>query len=70
MTQPPRNANPPVFIPSTAAEYLGMTERQVRDAVRKKRLSYVRLGQNIRFRVSDLDEYLEKNTVRAVRADD
>jgi len=70
MAQIPRNANPPVYTPATAAEYLGMTERQVRDAARKHRITYVRLGQYLRFRITDLDEYLDGNTVRAVSAND
>ncbi|MCO4239573.1 helix-turn-helix domain-containing protein [Pseudarthrobacter sp. MDT3-28] len=70
MAQLPLNANPPVYTPATAAEYLGMTERQVRDAVRKNRITYVRLGQYLRFRITDLNEYLDANTVRAVLTDD
>lgn len=70
MAQLPRNTNPPAYTPAAAAEYLGMTERQVRDAARKNRITYVRLGQYLRFRLTDLNEYLDTNTVRAVRADD
>lgn len=64
-TKIPQNADPLVFTPQTATEYLPLTERQIYDAVRKKRITYVRVGQNIRFRQSDLDEYIERNTVRA-----
>ncbi|MFF2348088.1 helix-turn-helix domain-containing protein [Pseudarthrobacter sp. NPDC058119] len=69
MAQLPRNANPPIYTPATAAEYLGMTERQVRDAVRKNQITYLRLGQYVRFRLTDLNDYIDANTVRAVRSD-
>ncbi|EMY35761.1 hypothetical protein D477_002673 [Arthrobacter crystallopoietes BAB-32] len=64
-TQLPRNANPPVFTPQTAAEYLGATERQIYDAVRKKRITHVKVGQYVRFRESDLQEYIQRQTVLA-----
>lgn len=64
-TQLPKNANPPIFTPQTAAEYLQATPRQVYDAVRRKRITHVKVGQNIRFRQSDLDAFLEANTVHA-----
>jgi excisionase family DNA binding protein len=69
VAQLPRNSNPPIYTPETAAEYLGMSERQVRDAVRKNRITYVRLGQYVRFRQTDLNDYIDANTVRAVRSD-
>jgi excisionase family DNA binding protein len=69
MPRLPHNTNPPICTPATAAQYLGMTERQVRDAVRKNRITYLRLGQYVRFRLTDLNEYIDANTVRAVRSD-
>lgn len=69
MPQLPHNTNPPIYTPATAAQYLGMTERQVRDAVRKNQITYLRMGQYVRFRLTDLNEYIDANTVRAVHSD-
>lgn len=64
-TQLPTNPDKPIFTAQTAADYLGMTERQVYDAARKRRITFVRVGQYLRFRQTDLDEYLERMTVHA-----
>lgn len=63
--QLPRNANPPVFTYETGAAYLHMTARQLQDATRAGRVTHVKLGQYTRFRQTDLDEYIERSTVRA-----
>lgn len=64
-TQLPTNPNPPIFTAKTGGEYCCKTERQMYDAARARRITYVRIGQYLRFRKSDLDEYLERQTVRA-----
>ncbi|GAB3535919.1 hypothetical protein GCM10027403_14900 [Arthrobacter tecti] len=64
-SQLPHNANPAVFTYQTGAPYIPMTVRQLQEAVRSGQITYIRVGQGVRFRKTDLDEYIERNTVRA-----
>jgi excisionase family DNA binding protein len=49
-----------------AAGYLGDTSRHVRDLVQRRKIAHVRVGGKIRFRISDLDRYIEESIVPAV----
>jgi excisionase family DNA binding protein len=46
-----------------AARYLSTTERQIRELVYKRRIPYTKVGKFVRFRASDLDAWLERNSV-------
>lgn len=45
--------------PRQAAEKVGVTERFLRNEVRRGNLRVLRLGRMLRFRPEDIDEYLE-----------
>ena len=49
-----------------AAEFLGMKEDWLMAQVHQKKITYVVLGRLIRFKKSDLEEYVTRNTVKAV----
>lgn len=66
MPGPMKNPDPLVYTPATAAEYLAMSERQVRDAVTRRELTHVKAGRSLRFRRSDLEQYIEARTVKAL----
>lgn len=42
-----------------AAEYLAIAEQTVRDLAHKGQLPKVKLGRSLRFRLSDLNEWVE-----------
>lgn len=57
---------------SAAAEYLGTTERHVRELVYTKRIPYFKLGpRKLRFTLEDLDAWMLANRqpVRRTRTD-
>ena len=55
----------PVYDLSQAAAYLRLSERQLRDLVRHRRITCSRIDyRTFRFRQADLDEFLEAFSVR------
>jgi excisionase family DNA binding protein len=58
-----RGYRPPLDL-AEAAEYLGTSERHVRRLVAEHGLPFVKLGRKVRFQVTDLDAFIEANTVR------
>ncbi len=48
-----------------AATYLGTTDRHVRDLVYRRRIPFVKVGRLVRFRLTDLEQWLAANTVPA-----
>jgi len=58
----------PAYLDTTgAARYLGVTEREVDEMRRQKKISFFKLGyRTIRFRVVNLDRDLERLRVHAV----
>ena len=50
-----------------AAEYMGVTERFMTRLVAERRITFIKVGRFVRFSQSTLDEYLERNTIEAVR---
>lgn len=48
-----------------AAEYLNVTARCIRQWIEDKRIDYVKMGKCVRFRKEYLDQWVEKNTVKA-----
>ena len=57
----------PLFDDRAAAEYLATSLRHVRHLRETGRLGYVRVGRFPRYRQQDLDTYLARNAVEAVR---
>lgn len=56
---------PAVLDEESAATYLGVTPRWIRRAVAERRIPHVKVGRFNRFRVVDLDRFLEQNLVPA-----
>lgn len=52
----------PLDVKATA-DYLGTSERHVRELVYTRRISYVKVGRLVRFLPDDLDHYLELQRV-------
>ena len=50
-----------------AARYLGVRRRQVRNLWAQRRLAGVKVGALVRFDVADLDAFIERQRVEAVR---
>lgn len=48
-----------------AAEYLGLTQDQVRALKYRRVLPFVKVGRSLRFDVRDLDRFIEMNKVDA-----
>jgi excisionase family DNA binding protein len=48
------------------AEYLSITPRHLDYLVEKRRIPFVRVGRYIRFKPSDLDEWIEENRTEAL----
>ena len=53
-----------------ASAYLGVAEITLRRMVQRGEVPHTRIGRAIRFRVADLDAYLEANTSRKWEAED
>lgn len=51
-----------------AAEYLDISERQLRDLVYRRKVPYLKVGRLVRFRRAELDAWLE--ATRPVRVED
>lgn len=49
-----------------AATYLGTTERHVQRMWVERRIPAVKVGRKVRFRIRDLDKWIEARTVPAV----
>ncbi len=59
---------PAVLDEESAANYLGVTPRWIRRAVAERRIPHVKVGRFNRFRVADLDRFLEEHLVPASTA--
>jgi excisionase family DNA binding protein len=49
------------------ADYLGTSERFVRRLIAERRVSFHHVGRHVRFRLSDLDTWLDGQRVEAIR---
>ena len=58
-------ARPPLLDVPGAATHLGTSERHVRRLVHERRIPYVKVGGKVRFRVEELERWLDANTVAA-----
>lgn len=54
---------PVVLDEDAAAAYLGVTHRWIRRAIAERRIPFVKVGRFNRFRVADLDRFLEQHLV-------
>ncbi len=54
--------------PAEAAEYLQCTENTLRCWVSRRRVPHVKIGRSVRFRLADLEAFVEKNLVKPVAA--
>jgi len=50
-----------------AAEYLATTPRHVSELRSQQRIAVIKVGKLVRFRRSDLDDYIKKNLNEATR---
>lgn len=65
------DANDDIFTPSTAADYLHINVRTVRNFIRDGRLRAARVGRAYRIRRAWLDEFLDFNaTVNGGNSDE
>lgn len=44
------------------ADYLKMSKSKVYDLVKRGKITFIKIGRNVRIRESDLDEWLEEQT--------
>lgn len=51
-----------------AAAYLAMSPEWLRAAARRREIACTRIGRSIRFRISDLDKFLDAKTVQPASA--
>ena len=56
---------PAILTRREAARFLSVSERQVWNLQNDGRLPHVRIGRSVRFRVSDLEAFIEARTVNA-----
>lgn len=50
-----------------AAEHLGTTARFPRRLIAERRIAFVKVGSRVRIKASDLEAYIEGNTVQPIR---
>ncbi len=50
-----------------AAIYLGTSERHLRRLWQERRVAGIKVGRRVRFTVEDLDAFIERNRVEALR---
>ena len=55
----------PLVDKDTAARLLGVELRFINRLVAEKRITYVKVGRKVRFRISVIDAYISANTVSA-----
>jgi excisionase family DNA binding protein len=57
----------PLLDYEAAAEYLATTPRHVSELRSQQRIAVIKVGKLVRFRRSDLDDYIKKNLNEATR---
>jgi excisionase family DNA binding protein len=50
-----------------AAEYLQTTERHIDRLVAERKITFYKVGRKVRFRQGDLDDYIERHRLQALR---
>ena len=66
-TDTARTSHPRLLDAQEAAWYLNTTPRWVHGAWASRQLPAVKVGRQVRFRVEDLDDFIEAQRVEAVR---
>ncbi len=61
---PSQQVDDPLFNQAEAAQYLGMTERWIKDQLMAGTIPRTKLGRLNRFRKSDLDKWIAEHTDR------
>lgn len=51
---------------AAAAEYLGTTERHVRELKYRRAIPFVKVGRSLRFDIRDLDRWIEAHKTEAI----
>lgn len=46
-----------------AAEYLGLTEHQIRGLVFRRQIPFMKLGRSVKFDIRHLDRWIEQKTI-------
>ena len=64
MTDRPINPDPLLDV-SQAAAFMGTSDRHVRFLISKREIAVTRIGNKVRFRISDLNTYLVTRTTPA-----
>lgn len=59
----PDHIDDPVFNRAEAAEYMGCSERWLRDRLADRTIGHIKLNKLIRFRRSQCDAYLASHTI-------
>ncbi|MFI6121330.1 helix-turn-helix domain-containing protein [Streptomyces sp. NPDC051064] len=57
----------PLLTVDQAAERLGTTARFPRRLIAERRIAFVKVGSRVRIKASDLEAYIEGNTVQPIR---
>lgn len=56
---------PEIMNASEVAKYLGLEEKTIRNWTSSKKIPVIKLGGTVRYRKTDIDKFLEQNTVAA-----
>ena len=62
------NLNSPMLMDMHhAAEALGICYRSIQNLVYERKIGFVRIGKNYKFRIEDLNNYIERNYIKPVK---
>ena len=53
-----------------AAQYLNMSPRFMRRAAAERRVAFIKVGRSVRFKITDLDEWIEESRVEPLTIND
>ncbi len=56
-----------LLTPAQAGEYLNTGERFVRRLISERRINFHKIGKHVRVSTADLDDYIRRNSIPAVR---
>ena len=65
MPEPSNNAAEPLMTVADVAEYLKLAEQTIRNKVHRGEIPFVKAGTLLRFRRSQIDEWLAEQTAAA-----
>lgn len=64
--QTPSSQQPGLLSIDEAAAFLGVSVRSVKRLIAERRLEFIRVGRSIRFRLSGLERFAERNAVAPI----